>query len=211
MNITFPAYSGIRCLMMPYVQGDPDSVPDEYDAYEDIISSVYLDAGEIGFLTIDESPVESGKPHRAAHAKFDRALHTEAGLHNGITCWGTPYPAWGAPPTPQPQVPKPKPKVILDWDLEILLANNITHSCALWNAEHTNTSEDGDIGDKAHLYPYEDAIFMNAGDVHRIGIFTPHESMPIDRAINRQFLRVVGSGVLGRESYFTENPLIGLK
>ena len=29
-HITFPPYSGLHYLMMPYVQGDPASVPDVY-------------------------------------------------------------------------------------------------------------------------------------------------------------------------------------
>jgi len=61
MNIQFPIYSGVRCLMMPYVQGDPDSVPASYRSYYDIIRTVYLTKGDIGYLTIDESPVQQGE------------------------------------------------------------------------------------------------------------------------------------------------------
>jgi len=39
MNITFPDFLGLRCLMMPYIQGEPDSVPSEYAPYmEDLVS-----------------------------------------------------------------------------------------------------------------------------------------------------------------------------
>ena len=31
----------VRCLMMPYIQGEPDSVPAAYDAYRDIVSTVF--------------------------------------------------------------------------------------------------------------------------------------------------------------------------
>lgn len=98
--------------------------------------------------------------------------------------------------------------VTLDPDVRILLANNRDGSCALWDAEHTDTSADGDIGDQAHLYPYEDATFMRSGQVYDIGILTPHESMAMPDDYNRQFLRIVGSGVHGREPYFTVNPLL---
>jgi len=74
--------------MMPYVQGDPDSVPDEYAAYRDIVSSVFLRRGDVGFLTIDESPVVAGKPHRGARARYARALHTEAGIVRSVAGWG---------------------------------------------------------------------------------------------------------------------------
>lgn len=195
-TVTFPKYSGVRCLMMPYVQGDPDSVPDSYAMYSDIIASTFLEKGEIGYLTIDESPVLKGEPHRGARAKFDRALHTEAGLRPGSEKlgWGG---GWGS-----------SSSVMLEQDVEILLANNLSGSCALWDVVHKNTSHDGDIGDQAELYPYDQAIVMQAGEVHRIGILTPHESIPVQSNFDRQFLRIVGSGVHGREPYFTVNPLM---
>jgi len=179
--------------MMPYVQGNPDSVPDEYASYWGIIASTFLKKGDIGYLTIDESPVARGLAHRGARAKFDRALHTEAGIRPGNKlAWG-----WGT-----------STEVVLDRDLQVLLANNLGGSCALWDAEHEDTSDDGDIGDQASLYPYEEATIMQAGEVHRIGILTPHESIPVQTDFNRQFLRIVGSGVHGREPYFTVNPLL---
>ena len=145
-NVTFPEYSGLRCLMMPYVQGEPDSVPDVYTAYRDIIRVSYLKRGAVGHLTIDESPVRKGVPHRGARAKFGRALHTEAGrlpCHTDLR-WGS----WGG-----------HVNVTLDWDVQVLLANNLDTSCALWDAEHPDTSPDGDIGDCADQYPYENAVF----------------------------------------------------
>lgn len=196
-NITFPDYSGIRCLMMPYIQGDPMSVPEQYrKGYEDILSSVFIKKGDIGYLTIDESTVTAGNPHRGDRAKFGRALHTEAGVDpNKIYCWGGA--GWGR-----------THKVELERDVQVLLANSIDASCALWNAEHENTSLDGDIGDYANQYPYSDAIMMGAGEVHQIGILTPHESLPIKQSGKRQFLRIISSGVHGREPHFTTNNLL---
>ncbi len=195
-TVTFPEYSGLRCLMMPFVQGEPDSVPDEYAVYRHIVASTFLIRGDIGYLTIDESPAVKGVPHRGARAKFGRALHTEAGRLPGHSDfrWGA---SWGG-----------RVNVTLDRDVQVLLANNLSGSCAIWDAEHENTSHDGDIGDQADQYPYEDAVFMRAGEVHGIGILTPHESLPVRTDVYRQFLRIVGSGVHGREPYFTVNPLM---
>ena len=193
-TITFPAFTGVRCLMMPYIQGDPDTVPQL--PYRDIIASVYLRKGDVGFLTIDESPVIAGMPHRGDRAKHGRALHTEAGRIPGrIYCWGGG--GWGS-----------RHAVTIDRDVRILLANNLDDSCAVWDSEHEDTSSDGDIGHLAHEYPYDDAVFMKSGQVHEIGILTPHESLPVSSTFNRQFLRIVSSGVHGREEYFTENPLL---
>lgn len=191
--MTFPEYSGLRCLMMPFIQGEPDSVPDDYAAYRGIVSTTFLNKGDVGYLTIDESPVAKGVPHRGARAKFGRAVHTEAGLRpEGKFGWG-----WSR-----------TTNVWLERDVQVLLANNLSDSCAVWDVEHEATSRDGDIGDQAHLYPYEDATLMQAGEVHRIGILTPHESLPVQADFERQFLRIVGSGVHGREPYFTVNPLM---
>ena len=195
-HITFPTFSGIRCLMMPYIQGNPHSVPEQYNGYAEIIRNVFIEKGDIGYLTIDESVAVAGTPHRGARAKTNRALHTEAGRRPfKIYAWGGG--GWGS-----------RHCVTLDGDVEILLANNLDDSCAVWNATHENTSRDGDIGHASHQYPYKDATMMKAGDVHKIGILTPHESLPVKETFNRQFLRIVSSGVHGREPYFTENPLV---
>ena len=193
-QIEFPVFNGLRCLMMPYIQGDPDSVPKEYHPYASIIATAFLRAGDVGFLTIDESIAHAGKPHRGKRARTDRALHTEAGVRHKVGVWGG---GWGR-----------SDEVTLDAGVEILLANNLEESCALWDAWHPDTSLDGDIGYVADQYPYSKAILMKAGEVRRIGIFTPHESLPMKRTFQRQFLRIVSSCVHGREPYFTENPLL---
>lgn len=197
-RISFPEFSGIRCLMMPYIQGDPGSVPGSLRPYSAIIESLVISRGDIGFLTIDESPAEKGKPHRGERAKYGRALHTEAGRKPGYPYgWGGN--GWGS-----------SHRVTLDDDVQILIANSVDRSCAVWEAIHEDTSLDGDIGYAANQYPYESATILAAGDVHQIGILTPHESLPVDRDVNRQFVRIVSSGVHGREPYFTENPLMEL-
>lgn len=230
MMIEFPAYSGVRCLMMPYVQGEPESVPDDYESYRGIVASTFIRKGDVGFLTIDESPVIAGKPHRGARARHARALHTEAGVMRAVAGWGSSAPGWGAPSSapgwgsPVPGWGSPSQTtgwgsaptwggryaVTLDRDVRILIASNVEASCAIWDAEHEDTSEDGDIGYAADAYPYDRAAFLMAGEVREIGIFTPHESLPVKRDVNRQFLRIVGAGVHGREEYFTVNPLAPL-
>lgn len=183
------------------------SVPVAFSPYAKIIESVFVKRGDIGFLTIDESPVVKGKPHRGARAKYGRALHTEVGRIPGVYCWGGG--TWGTPsPSPTP-APRPKPKVTLDRATRILLASNMDRTTAVWDAEHEDTSEDGDIGYAAEEYPYATAKILENGEVCEIGILTPHESLPPDRDFNRQFLRIIGSGVYGREDYFTINPKIG--
>jgi len=196
-KITFPRFAGRRCLMLPYIQGRPETVPEGFRrGYEDIINDVSIQDGQVGFLTIDESEAKGGRPHRGDRAKFGRAIHTEAGRHpDKVYAWGGG--GWGR-----------SHRVTLDGDTEVLLANSIDRSCAIWDSTVEDTSLDGDIGHMAHLFPYEDAVMMAAGDVYRIGILTPHESLPVSHDVRRQFLRIVGKGVHGREPHFTENPLL---
>jgi hypothetical protein len=193
-TIEFPKFSGLRCLMMPYVQGDPASLPEGFSAYFDILKTLYFVKGDIGYLTVDESVAVAGKPHRGEQAKTVRALHTEAGRHpDKVYAWGGG--GWGS-----------RHRVTLDGDVEVLLANNIDDSCAIWDTIHRDTSLDGDIGHFSTQYPYDEAVSMKAGEVHRIGILTPHESLPVRKTTQRQFLRIISSGVHGREPYFTVNP-----
>ena len=195
-TIEFPKYSGVRCLMMPYIQGVPESVPEEYQEYADIIRSVFFRNGDIGYLTIDESVAEKGKPHRGSRSKTARALHTEVGrLPGKVYAWGGG--GWGG-----------NHFVTLDADVQILLANNLSDSCAVWDAVHEDTSFDGDIGHCSEQYPYSKATMVKAGEVHKIGILTPHESLPVVKNTERQFLRIISSGVRGRAPYFTRNPLL---
>lgn len=196
MTLTFPAYSGVRCLMMPYIQGDPSSVPVAYRGYSAIIQKLALQRGKVGWLTIDESPVTAGQPHRGARARYGRAVHTEAGrLPGGGYKWGT-------------VLHGEQPNVLLERDTQIAVASSLGGSCAVWDAEHWDMSEDGDLGHVADRYPYENARVLAAGKVATFGIATPHESLPIRESGVRQFIRLVGQGVHGREPYFTINPLM---
>ncbi len=196
-KIEFPEFTGVRCLMMPYIQGEPESVPKQYLDYSGIIENTYIKKGDLGFLTIDESPVIAGQPHRGQRAKYGRALHTEAGIIRGVYGWGGGPPTWGG-----------KRDVTLERNTRVLIASNVAKSCAIWDTEHEDTSYDGDIGDQSDKYPYETGHLLEAGELAEIGILTPHESLPVKETCNRQFLRIVSTGVHGRAEYFTQNPLV---
>jgi hypothetical protein len=60
-TIQFPDFTGIKCNMMPFIQGNSSSLPNEYKPYAKIINENYLEKGQIGFLTIHESFVEANK------------------------------------------------------------------------------------------------------------------------------------------------------
>ena len=191
----FPKFTGVKCHMMPFIQGKSGSLPKELQSYADIINSNYLEKGKIGFLTIDESFVEAGKSQRGYNGVgIKRNVHVEVGRAQEVYCWGGS--SWGG-----------KPNTLLDDDTEVLLANSISNTCRVWNTKEKSYTKDGDLSAYIDRYPENTGTLLKAGEVAKISIFTPHECVSQKESSQRQFLRIVGSGVKGREPYFTVNPL----
>ncbi|GIV43962.1 MAG: hypothetical protein KatS3mg035_1085 [Bacteroidia bacterium] len=61
---------------MPFIQGDSSSIPEMFKPYSKIIEENFIEKGEIGFLTIDESFVEAGKSQRG---------YNSAGINRTVT------------------------------------------------------------------------------------------------------------------------------
>jgi hypothetical protein len=198
-KIQFPEVTGIKCNMMPFIQGNSSSLPNEYKPYYEIINSNYLEKGEIGFLTIDESFVNAGSSQRGYNNKgINRNVHIEVGRHENINHWGSgPIPTWGG-----------KYNTLLDDETMVLIANNISDTCRVWDVIEKSYTKDGDLSEYIEKYPESTGILLKAGDVAKISIFTPHECIEQSTSSFRQFFRIVGKGVVGREDYFTVNPLM---
>ena len=196
-TIQFPEATGLKCNMMPFIQGDSSSLPKKYEPYFKIINENFLEKGEIGFLTIDEAFVEKDKSQRGYNsAGINRNVHIEVGRSKEKTNrWGGGGSSWNG-----------KDKTILDDNTMVLIANNISDTCRLWNTKETSYTKDGDLGQYIDKYPENTGIMMKAGEVAKISIFTPHECVNQKESSYRQFFRIVGKGVTGREDYFTVNP-----
>ena len=199
-TIQFPEFTGVKCNMMPFIQGDASSLPDAYKPYAKIINENYLEKGEIGLLTIHESFVEGGKSQRGYNSMgINRNVHIEVGRHEKLNCWGGSGggSSWGG-----------KYKTLLDDETMVLIANSISDTCRIWDAKEMAFTKDGDLSAYIDKYPAETGILLKAGEVAKISIFTPHEAINQTQSGKRQFFRIVGKGVKGREDYFTINPLI---
>lgn len=195
-TVRFPKFKGIKCLMMPFIQGDVTSLPKEYQGYSDIIETNYLEKGEVGFLTIDESFVESGASQRGYNsAGIERNVHIEVGREGDSNRWGGNV--WAG-----------RANVLLDDDTEVLIANNIDDTCRVWDTIEKAYTKDGDLSAYIDKYPEDTGRLLKSGELARISIFTPHECVAQKHSGKRQFLRIVGKGVRGREPYFTVNPLM---
>lgn len=195
-NIKFPDFFGIKCNMMPFIQGDSLSLPDEYKPYSEIVDQNYLEKGEIGFLTIDESYVDAGKSQRG-FGKGERNVHVEVGRYEELNSWGKN--SWGG-----------KKNTLLDDNTMVLIANNISNTCRVWDVLEMSATKDGDLSDYIERYPVETGILLESGELVKISIFTPHECVKQKKSGNRQFFRIVGKGVRGREEYFTINPKLSV-
>jgi hypothetical protein len=198
-TIQFPLFTGIKCTMMPFIQGDSSSLPEVYKPYAKIINENYLEKDEIGFLTIDESFVDGGKSQRGYNSKgISRNVHIEVGRHENINSWGGGGgSSWGG-----------KFNTILDDNTMVLIANSISDTCRVWDAKEMSFTKDGDLSSYIEKYPESTGILMKSGEVAKISIFTPHECIAQNKPSNRQFFRIVGKGVTGREDYFTVNPIL---
>lgn len=193
-TIKFPEFTGAKCTMMPFIQGDSSSLPDQFIPYASIIDTNFLEKGEVGFLTIDEKFVTAGSSQRGFNSfGINRNVHIEVGSSGK---WGGGS-SWGG-----------KPGTLLHERTQVLIANSLSNTCRLWNATERRYTNDGDLSEYINDYPESDGFLLSSGEVAKIGIFTPHEPIAQLVSANRQFFRIVGSGVTGRESYFTVNPLV---
>lgn len=199
-TIEFPQVMGVKCSMMPFIQGDSSSLPDEYKSYSKIIDENYLEKGEIGYLTIDESFVNSGESQRGYNSKgINRNVHIEVGRYENKNRWGGSGggSSWGG-----------RNQTLLDDDTMVLIANNISDTCRVWDNKELSYTDDGDLSEYIDRYPEHTGKMLKSGEVAKISIFTPHECITQKESGNRQFFRIVGKGVTGREEYFTVNPLL---
>jgi hypothetical protein len=199
-NVPFPKPTGIDINMMPFIIGDPTSIPEEYRHYWSMLERCHgtfgrgAERGRVGYLTIQESLVSSGHSQRRPH------LHTEApGLVTLKGGRGTIETHWG------------------DGDFRftdlqggIYMASTVSDSCRVWNAQIRKPQEVvGHLGDIEPFRPYLNRGYtMRAGELFWITDTTPHESLPVQEDVYRQYFRFVTSGVtLWYEKHSTKNPL----
>ena len=86
-SIKFPAYSGLQCNMMPFIMGDKNSLPEQYQHYWDLVDACNVPAverGKVGYLTISESFVKPNSTQRRPGVHVEK--HPAGGW--GGTGWG---------------------------------------------------------------------------------------------------------------------------
>ncbi len=70
----FPAFTGLKCNMLPFVMGDKSTLPKEYHGYWPLILACNIERSEFGkvvYLTVDESVVKEGCTQRRGGAHIE--------------------------------------------------------------------------------------------------------------------------------------------
>jgi hypothetical protein len=184
-DITLPLFSGTRVMMLPFVIGERHSLPDFISHYRWIAHQLFSminpdHLGKVGYLTIDEKIVESGKTHRRS------GLHVDGGPGRG---WGGgPGGAWASKAS------------------GMLTVSSHT-GCRVWGQEFDG--EVGEEGSCEHLVDQlqSQGTVLGPGEVYWLDGLCVHESLAQSERVNRQFVRLsLPSSEPWYEGY-TENPL----
>jgi hypothetical protein len=184
-NVSFPTPNDININMMPFVIGDPASIPQEYRQYVELLQrckgyNSSSEKGRIGYLTVQESLVHGGESQRRP------GLHLEApglvtisggkGVVQVESHWGR-----GVDFYPVNKIQG-----------GIYMASTLSASCRVWNARIAKPCEVvGHLGDVEHLRDFLDAgTYMKKNELFWITDATPHESLPLKENQYRQYFRL---------------------
>lgn len=169
-TVTFPKPVGLNVNMLPFIYGDPSSLPDNCRQYLPMIEALGVsdEIGKTVYLSVSESEVKAGESQRRG------GVHTEA--HGPDTPWGGGN--WGGNGRQ---------------GSGIFMASTVSNSCRYWSTE---VLEPGPGGDCEHLRDQlVGAHYMKANTMYWITDRTPHEAMPTNSDVYRQWFRFVGSNV----------------
>jgi hypothetical protein len=166
-RVSLPQFSGKRVMMMPFVLGDPSSLPDDLDEYRSSLMDVCAlrpqHTGEVGYVTIDEK-ILHGAPHRRG------GLHVDGVYRGGAGGWGGG--GWGSVSTG-------------------MLTVASAPGCVAWNQSFEGWP--GDEGDCEHLRQQlkSEGTLFQPNEVYWLSGLCVHESIaPRMQGMYRQFVRV---------------------
>ncbi len=186
-DLELPAFSGTRIMMMPVILGDMASVPAMLDGWKSALLNLFSlcpqHHGKVGYLTIDEKTVSAGQTHRREGAHVDGVFKGSCGG------WGGGGGGWGSVGN------------------GMLTVSNIV-GCRAWNQDFMG--QPGYDGECDHMLdqvtPESETIF-GAGQVYWVDGLCVHESMPMQEAAERQFVRLSMPSTAPWFEGYTENPL----
>lgn len=181
--VAIPPFSGTRVMMMPFVLDDPASLPPSLSAWIDTVAELVALAstrGGVAYLTIDEARLNAGEIHRRPGLHVDGL--DERGRHGG---WGGGGGGWGA---------------------NGMLTASTHVGCRAWNQTfHGEAASDcehlrSELLDSAR-------VTLHPGRAYAFGALTVHESIPVERACERQFVRLSMPSDAPWFDGYTVNPM----
>lgn len=179
-ELQFPARADTRIQMMPVRIGDPDSLPKSLDHWRQPFL-VLCDAGafgrhEVGYLTIDEKRVESGRSHR------------RPGLHVDFF------------------KKHPEYDRVLVRDREIVMVSDLAGCHAWKQDFHGLPDPEGDCAHLASQCSEEAKIVLQPNRIYGMNRLTVHESVAFNAPTYRRFARLVGDILTEYYTNYTPNP-----
>ncbi len=185
-KVTFPSFSGLQCNMLPFIMGNKNSLPEEYQPYWSLIQSCKvpkIELGKVGYLTISESYVEKGSSQRrpGIHVEKHPSSRWSGGGWGGGNSRGS----------------------------GLYMASSLGKTCRIWDCY---VEMPGHMGNCEHLRDQlNKATYLEANILIWLTDGCPHESLPQEESGIRQYIRVVTSHVdLWYEAHSSKNPLVEL-
>jgi len=195
-GLTFPDPKDININMMPFVMGQKESIPEEYQHYWPMIEECYIpmqELGKIGYLTIHESHVQKDNCQRrpGLHIETPGVVMTEDGKYQDHPfMWGCGLlRVYREEDDEYPHLPRVEGG--------IYMANSVKDTCMVWDASIEDPGlVAGHHGDLDHVREILGAgHMMRKNTMYWLTDRTPHETLPVKEDTYRQFFRVVTSSL----------------
>lgn len=189
--VEFPQYSGTRVMMMPLLLGNMETIPEMLKHYKDFIYSLFKMTdpnhyGKVGYLTIDEKEVQGGKTHRRM------GLHVDGVYNASCGGWGGDGGGWGSVSTG-------------------MLTVASAPGCKAYSQPFSGViGKDGECDLIKDQCLEDSSKLFESNHVYWLSGLTVHESVPMERTIKRQFVRLSMPSKAPWFQGYTENPL-GIK
>lgn len=179
-----PPFTGTRAMMLPFLIGRPDTLPDPLHGYRSVVDRLStlwpFHRGEVGYLTVDERVVPAGQAHRRP------GLHVDGVYGDSAGSWSPPPGSWGSL-------------------TEGMLTVASHAGCRAWRGRvEGGPGPDGEC-DRLAL-PGEPTTFQ-PNEVYWVGGLCVHESVPMPVETPRQFVRVSMPSCAPWFEGYTRNPL----
>lgn len=182
-SVKLPEFSGTRIMMMPVILGDINSIPNFLEAWNDALAEMFTMANckeGIGYLTIDEKTVQPAKTHRREGKHVDGIYQGSYGGWGGGGGWGS----------------------VGNGMLTVA-----SHAgCRAWAGEFLGRP--GYEGECDHLADQcDDGTLFAPNEVYWLDGLCVHESVPMVKTVDRQFVRLSMPSDSPWFDGYTVNPL----